>query len=144
MNNYIFAGMDTVELAQKYGTPLYIMSEDHIRERIGEIKKDFLQKYPNTKAFYASKAFLTKEMARIIKDENIGMDVVSGGELFTALSVGFPTENIIFHGNNKSIEELEMAIENNVGRIIVDHLGGEVDLIEAIAKDQNKKSEDFI
>ncbi|NMB08548.1 MAG: diaminopimelate decarboxylase, partial [Tissierellia bacterium] len=130
--------MDTVELAKKYGTPLYIMSENYIRDRINEIKEDFLNKYPNTKAFYASKAFLTKEMARIVKDEGIGMDVVSGGELFTAMEVGFPMENIIFHGNNKSMEELEMAIKNNVGRIIVDHLG-EIDLIEAIAKEQNKK-----
>ena len=66
------------------------------------------------------------------------MDVVSGGELFTAMEVGFPMENIFFHGNNKYMEELEMAIKNNVGRIIVDHLG-EIDLIEAIAKEQNKK-----
>jgi len=138
VNNFVFAGMDTVELAKKYGTPLYIMSENYIRDRINEIKEDFLNKYPNTKAFYASKAFLTKEMARIVKDEGIGMDVVSGGELFTAMEVGFPMENIIFHGNNKSMEELEMAIKNNVGRIIVDHLG-EIDLIEAIAKEQNKK-----
>ncbi len=86
-----------------------------------KLKRIFLNKYPNTKAFYASKAFLTKEMARIVKDEGIGMDVVSGGELFTAMEVGFPMENIIFHGNNKSMEELEMAIKNNVGRIIVDH-----------------------
>ena len=138
MENYIFAGMDTVELAKKYGTPLYIMSEDCIRDRIKQIKEDFLKKYPNTKAFYASKAFSTKEMARIVKDEGIGMDVVSGGELFTAMSIDFPMENIIFHGNNKSMEELEMAIKNNVGRIIVDHLG-EIDLIEAIASEQNKK-----
>lgn len=138
MDNFVFAGMDTVELAKKYGTPLYIMSEDYIRDRIREIKEDFLGKYPNTKAFYASKAFLTKEMARIIQDEGIGMDVVSGGELFTAMSIGFHMENIIFHGNNKSVEELEMAIENGVGRIIVDHLE-EIDLIDAIGRKQNKK-----
>lgn len=138
MANFIFAGMDTVELAEKYGTPLYIMSEDHIRERIHEIKRDFLNKYSNTKAFYASKAFLTKEMARIIKDEGIGIDVVSGGELFTTLAVDFPMEKVIFHGNNKSVEELEMAIENNVGRIIVDHLG-ELDLIENIGRKCGKK-----
>src|SRR5699024_6427892 len=138
VDNLIFAGIDVVELAKKYGTPLYIMSEDCIRDRVKEIKEDFLGKYPNTKAFYASKAFLTKEMARIIKDEAIGMDVVSGGELFTAMSVGFPMADIVFHGNNKSKEELKMAIENNVGRIIVDHLG-EIDLIETIAKEHNKK-----
>lgn len=138
MKNYKFAGMDTVELAKKYGTPLYIMSEDYIRARIKEIKEDFLDKYPNTKAIYASKAFLTKEMVRIVKDEGLGMDVVSGGELYTAMAVDFPMEDLVFHGNNKSVEELKMAIENNVGRIVVDYLG-EIDIIEKIAREYNKK-----
>lgn len=138
MGNFIFAGMDTVELAKRYGTPLYVMSEDKIRARLKEIKNSFLGRYENTRAFYASKAFLTKEMARIIKDEGIGMDVVSGGELFTAMEVDFPMEDIIFHGNNKSLEELEMAIKNQVGRIIVDHIG-ELDLIQALAREHKKK-----
>ncbi len=138
MNNYIFAGCDTVELAKKYGTPLYVMSEDYIKDRLGEIEKDFLEKHPKTMAVYASKAFLTKEMARIVKDSAVGMDVVSGGELYTAIQVNFPMEKIIFHGNNKTVDELELAIEHNVGRIVVDHLG-EMDLIEEIAKKHNKK-----
>lgn len=138
MNNYIFAGCDTVELAKKYGTPLYVMSEDYIKDRLGEIEKDFLEKHPKTMAVYASKAFLTKEMARIVKDSAVGMDVVSGGELYTAIQVNFPMEKIIFHGNNKTADELELAIEHNVGRIVVDHLG-EMDLIEEIAKKHNKK-----
>ncbi len=137
MGNYKFAGCDTVDLAKKYGTPLYLMSEDYIVERLGEIKRDFLEKYPNTRAVYASKAFLTTEMARIVKREGIGMDVVSGGELYTALSVDFPREDIIFHGNNKTYDELEMAIKNDVGRIVVDHLG-ELDLIDEIGKKNNK------
>ena len=138
MNNFKFANCDTVELAKKYGTPLYIMSEDYIVERLKEIREDFVEKYPNTRAVYASKAFLTKEMARIVKREGLGIDVVSGGELYTAMSVDFPMENIIFHGNNKTYDELELAIKNNVGRIVVDHIG-EVDLIEEIAKEYNKK-----
>ncbi len=138
MSNYKFAGLDTVELGKKYGTPLYVMSEDYIRDRIHEIKEDFLGKHPNTMAVYASKAFLTKEMARIIKSEGIGMDVVSGGELYTAIQVGFPMEKIIFHGNNKTVDELRLAVENNVGRIVVDHLE-EIDLIEEIGKEYNKK-----
>lgn len=137
MSNFIFSKCDTVELAEKYGTPLYIMSEDYIRDRCKEIRKDFIDKYPKTRAVYASKAFLTKEMARIIKHEGIGMDVVSGGELYTAMQVGFPMEKIIFHGNNKTIDELELAIENNVGRIVVDNLE-EIDLIEEIGKKHNK------
>ncbi|MBU5255967.1 diaminopimelate decarboxylase [Tissierella praeacuta] len=138
MSNFIFAGCDTVKLAEKYKTPLYVMSEDYIKERLKEIKKDFLEKHEKTMAVYASKAFLTKEMARIVKESGIGMDVVSGGELYTAIQVDFPMEKIIFHGNNKTIDELELAIENNVGRIVVDHLE-EIDMIEEIGKRYNRK-----
>ena len=138
MSNFVFAKCDTVELAKKYGTPLYLMSEDYIKDRCNEIKRDFTDKYTKTRAVYASKAFLTKEMARIIKREGIGMDVVSGGELYTAIQVDFPMEEIIFHGNNKTVDELRMAIENNVGRIVVDNLE-EIDLIEGIGKEYNKK-----
>lgn len=138
MSNFMFSGCDTVELGEKYGTPLYIMSEDYIKERCKEIREDFLEKYSNTKAVYASKAFLTKEMARIIKREGLGIDVVSGGELYTIMQVDFPMEKVIFHGNNKSIDEIEMAIENNVGRIVVDHIE-EIKLIEKIARKHNKK-----
>lgn len=137
MKNLIFAGMDAVELGKKYGTPLYLMSEDYIKDRCKEIRDDFLAKHTKTNAVYASKAFLTKEMARIIKREGLGMDVVSGGELYTAMEVDFPMGKIIFHGNNKSRAEIEMAIENNVGRIVVDHIG-EIYLIEEIAKKHNK------
>lgn len=139
MNNFLFAGCDTVELARKYKTPLYVISEDYIIERCAEIRRDFLEKYPNTMAVYASKAFLTKEMARIIKREGLGMDVVSGGELYTALQVDFPMDKVIFHGNNKTAEELEMAIQNNVGRIVVDNID-EIEIINSIAKKYNKKA----
>lgn len=138
MSNYIFAGCDTVELAKKYGTPLYLMSEDYIKDRCKEIREDFIEKHDSTRAVFASKAFLNKEMARIIKREGIGMDVVSGGELYTALQVEFPMEKVIFHGNNKSIDELELAIKNDVGRIVVDHIG-EIDLIEKIGRKHSKK-----
>lgn len=137
MGNFTFADCDTVELAKKYGTPLYVMSEDFIVDRCEEIKRDFLDKYDNTMAVYAGKAFLTKEMARIIKREGLGMDVVSGGELYTALKVDFPMDKIVFHGNNKSLDELDMAIKNDVGRIVVDHIS-EIDLIESIACKYNK------
>lgn len=138
MSNFIFGGCDTVELAKKYGTPLYVMDEDYILDRINEIKKDFLEKHDNTMAVYASKAFLTKEMARIIKREGLGMDVVSGGELYTAIEVDFPMDKIVFHGNNKTPDEIEMAVKHGVGRIIVDSLG-ELDLIEGIGEKYNKK-----
>ena len=86
---------------------------------------------------YASKAFACKEIYRIVESEGCGIDVVSRGELYTALSVGFPVEKIFYHGNNKTVEELTYAIEHNVGRIVVDNLT-ELERISAIAISQNK------
>lgn len=139
MGNFIFGGCDTVELAKRYGTPLYVVNEDNILDRIKEIKSDFLGKHENTEAVYASKAFLTKEMARIIKREGLGMDVVSAGELYTAMKVNFPMDKIIFHGNNKTQDEIEMAIKNRVGRIIVDS-SDELDLVNRLSKKYYSKT----
>lgn len=138
MTNFLFSNVDTVELATKYGTPLYVVSEDFIVDRCREIKEDYVEKFDNTMAAYASKAFLTKEMARIIKREGLGMDVVSGGELYTAIQVDFPMGKIIFHGNNKTREEIELAVQYGVGRIIVDNFL-ELKLVEEIAENYNKK-----
>ncbi|MCT4594169.1 MAG: diaminopimelate decarboxylase [Anaeromicrobium sp.] len=135
--NFIFHGSDTVKLANKYGTPLYVVSEDHIIDRCTEIKESFLNKYENTRAVYASKAFLTKEMCKIVSREGIGIDVVSGGEIYTAMKAGFPMENVIFHGNNKTIDEIELGIETNVGRFVVDNLY-ELELLNALAAEKNK------
>jgi len=104
--NFIFDNCDTVELAKTFGTPLYVMSEDRIKNKCEDIRDNFLMKYPNTKAAYASKAFLTMAMCKIIDNEGLGLDVVSGGELYTAIKAGFSMENVMFHGNNKSYEEL--------------------------------------
>jgi len=133
-----FDGCNTVELAKEYGTPLYVMSETDIVERFAQLKEDFLNKYENTRVAYASKAFCTKEMYKICHREGICIDVVSGGELYTAIKADFPAEWIEFNGNNKQPAELEMAIEYGVGRIIVDSLQ-ELDLIEAICKEKGKK-----
>ncbi|MBV1817110.1 diaminopimelate decarboxylase [Anaerosalibacter bizertensis] len=139
MANFLFSNTDTVKLAEKYGTPLYVVSEDIIVERCNEIKRDFIERHKNTMAVYASKAFLTKEMARIIKREGLGMDVVSGGELYTAIKVDFPMEKIVFHGNNKTLDEIEMAVKHNVGRIVVDNFY-ELDLLGKVAKKYKKKA----
>ena len=137
-SNYKFAGYDTVELAKKYGTPLYVLSEEIIRNKCREIKSGFLESYENTKAVYASKAFLTMTMCKIIESEGLGLDVVSGGELYIAIRAGFPMEKVLFHGNNKSYDEIEMAISHDVGRIVVDHWD-ELYMIEEIAAKMNKK-----
>lgn len=136
-DHFIFDGCDTVELAKKYGTPLYVISNTNILERCREIRDAFLNKYENTRAVYASKAFLTQEMCRIMTREGLGLDVVSGGELYTAQKAGVPMGNIIFHGNNKSLDEIEMAVNYGVGRIVVDN-HYELEMINKIAEKHNK------
>lgn len=139
-NNILyFDGCNTVELAKRYGTPLYVMSETAVVEKCKEIKDTFLNKYERTRAAYAGKAFLTLSMCRIIEREGLCLDVVSGGELYTAIKANFPAEKIEFNGNNKSIRELELAIDYNIGRIIVDGLD-ELDIIEGICKEKGKKA----
>lgn len=132
-------GKDVMELKEEYGTPLYVMDENLIRKNL-RIYRDALKKYyeGNAMAQYASKAFCTKYMCKIVAEEGLGLDVVSGGELYTALSSGFPAEHICFHGNNKTVDELIMAIEHNVGRIVVDNLV-ELERINQIAKTKGKK-----
>lgn len=132
-----FSGCEVEKLAEKYGTPLYVVSEDNIRAKCREVRESFLNKYPNTKVFYASKAFLTMEMCKILKEEGLGLDVVSGGELFVALKGGINPKNIIFHGNNKTIAEIIMAIEKGVGRVVVDSIA-ELILLDELAIKHNK------
>lgn len=116
----VIGGCDTVELAKQFGTPLYVMDEVHMREICRDYHDSF-GKYPNTEVIYASKAFFNKGMAAIIAQEKLGLDVVSGGELYTAVQAGFPTDRIYFHGNNKSREEIEFGIKNKVKRFVVDN-----------------------
>ncbi len=131
-------GCDTVELAKEFGTPVYVFDENEIVNNIRAFKSSMNESYGgNGLVVYASKAFCCKEMCRICAREEIGMDVVSGGELYTALSVGFPAENIVFHGNNKTYDELCAAVSSNVGRIIVDNIY-ELDMLNEIAKEQGK------
>lgn len=135
--NLSISGCDCVDLAKKYGTPLYVMDEGEIRRRCREIRKHHMEKYKGL-AVYASKAFLNKEMCRIIKSEGLGLDVVSGGELYTAASVDFPMDKIIFHGNNKGYDELEMAVDKGVGRIVIDNFY-EIENLQKILESKQKR-----
>lgn len=120
--NMTFGNADCVELATQFGTPLYVFNEAHIRKNCREFKTSIDEYYGgNGMTMYASKAFSCKEMYRIIAEEGLGCDVVSGGELYTALSVGFEPKNILFHGNNKTLDELQYALKSGVGHIIVDN-----------------------
>lgn len=134
------AGVDTVNLAEKYGTPLYVMDEDLIREHCRTFKNS-IEKYYNGEgmACYASKAFSCKAMCKIVKEEGIGLDVVSEGELYTAESVDFPMERVCFHGNNKTDSELKYAVEKKVGRIIVDNIY-ELERLNKIASEAGTKA----
>lgn len=130
----IFDGMDTVELVKYFGTPLYVMSEEVIRDNCRRYKNAFQKYYQgNGQAVYASKALSCMEICRIINEEGLGLDVVSGGELYTAIKSGFPVEKIYFHGNCKTVDEISFAIENRVGRIIVDNIF-ELEIIDGIAR----------
>ena len=136
-NSIEIDGISIEMLKKTYGTPLYIYSVNGMRDRIGEIKKDFLNKYKNTSVAYARKAFLTTAMAKFIKDEGLNLDVVSGGEIAIALNADFPPEKIEFNGNNKLEEEISFAIENNVGKFIIDG-ADELSMISKHAKNLNK------
>ncbi len=131
-------GVDTVALAAKYGTPLYVMDEDAIRANCRALKTSLETHYAgHGMVLYASKAFCCKRIYQIIAQEGLGADVVSGGELYTAMQAGFPAERIYFHGNNKTADELSMALEAGVGRIVVDNIA-ELELLSALAKAAGK------
>ncbi len=115
-------GCDTVSLAKEYGTPLYVMDEQKIRRTLRELRQAVETHFENGgRVAYASKACCFLEMYRIAAGEGCGADVVSGGELYTALKAGMPAGRLYFHGNNKSESELRMALEAGVGRIVVDN-----------------------
>lgn len=129
-------GCDLVDLAQKYATPLYIYDEQTIRDICNDYKNAFA-KYPDASPMFASKAFLTKAMAAILKSEGFGLDVVSGGEIYTAYSAGFDMSKTLFNGNNKSYDELKLALEVGVGRFSVDNFL-ELEMLNALCVEQNK------
>lgn len=130
-------GCDTVELAKEYGTPLYVMDEETLRGNCRSYIEAAQRFYPNTEVVYASKALSVLGVLKIIREEGLGLDVVSGGELFLALNAGFAPQKIIFHGNNKSPEEIVQALEAGVGLIVIDSLE-EAELINKLATKLSK------
>ncbi|MGW1677745.1 diaminopimelate decarboxylase [Saccharopolyspora sp. NPDC002376] len=111
------AGIDVRELAERFGTPLFVLDEDDFRSRC----RDYAEAFGDpTAVHYASKAFLCTEVARWVAEEGLSLDVCSGGELAVALRAGFPAERITFHGNNKSVAELTTAVEAGVGSVVLD------------------------
>lgn len=127
-------GADCVALAEQFGTPLYVFDEAYIRKMMRVYRETLASKYDGKGlVLYASKAFSCKAIYRIADEENIGVDVVSGGELYTALQAGFPAEKMFMHGNNKLDYEIEEALDAKIGYIVTDAYS-EIDKIDAEAK----------
>ena len=133
-NHLIIGGCDVVALASEFGTPLYVFDEATLRGKCAEYREEFGRRYPDSLIIYACKAFINRALAQIFREEGFGLDVVSGGELAIAKSVDFPMEKIHFNGNNKSREELEMAIQCGVGRIVADNFY-ELSLLNKVARE---------
>jgi diaminopimelate decarboxylase len=135
-NHLEIGGCDCVELVKKFGTPLYIMDEETLRQSCRDYKKAF-SSY-NTDILFASKAYMTGAICRIMYEEGLGLDLVSGGEIFTALKSKFPMDKTYFNGNNKTPEELDLAISSGVGRIAADNFY-ELGLLNSIAMSKDKE-----
>jgi diaminopimelate decarboxylase len=126
-------GISTLDLAKEFGTPLYVMDEEFIRNQCRRYYKSFKVQENKNRVAYAGKAFLTLAMCQTVESEGLCLDVVSGGELYTALKSGFPMEKVYFHGNNKTLEEIEMGVNSRVGRFVVDNFY-ELERINEISK----------
>jgi len=134
----VIGGCDTVKLAAEFGTPLYLFDEFSLRSKCAEFKREFGQRYADTTVLYSAKAFINKALARLFNEEGLGLDVVSAGEISIVRSAGFPMDRVYFPGNNKSAEELKLALEWGVGRIVVDNLY-ELNLLGELARERGDK-----
>jgi diaminopimelate decarboxylase len=130
-------GVAAVELAREFGTPLYVFDEETLRKRARRIRDAFLHAYERSRLVYAGKAYLSPALMRILVEEGIGLDVVSGGEIFAGLRAGVDPSQMIFHGNNKSRTELEEAVAAAVGLIAIDN-DLEISLLESVAREAGR------
>jgi len=131
-------GCDVTKLAAEYGTPLYVYDEQLMRDKCRAYVKAFQESGFRFQVAYASKAFCTMAMCKLVEEEGLSLDVVSGGELYTALRAGFPAERIHFHGNNKSLEEIIMALDAQIGCFVVDNFY-ELALLEQLGAERNQQ-----
>ena len=136
--NLSIGGVDTVELVKEFKTPLYVMDQELIETTIDKMKEAFKSTRFNTRIAYAGKAFLSTGMVKLVESKGLDLDVVSGGELYTAHKAGFPMNKVHLHGNNKLVNEIEMAVEFGIDTIVVDN-EDEIDKIERICREKGKK-----
>ncbi len=132
----VVGGCDTIDLAKEYGTPLYVFDEETLRSRCKQYVEAFQQTGLDFEIIYASKACSLLAVLQIIREEGLGIDIVSGGELYTALQAGFSGKQIYFHGNNKQKQEIIEALDAEISHFIVDNLD-ELELIDRLAKQKN-------
>ena len=138
-DHLVVGGCDTVELARRFGTPLYVYDETTIRTRCAEYRDGLAAAYPNSLVIYASKAFTSPMLLQILKEEGLGLDVVSGGELYVAQRVGFPMDTVYFHGNNKGPDELRMGLDLHIGRFVIDSFH-ELELLGRLAAERGVRA----
>ena len=131
-DHLMLGGCDALDLAREHGTPLYVLDEDTLRHMCREFVGEFGRRYADCRVLYGAKAFVNPALARLVQEEGLGMDVVSGGEVAVAQAAGFPPELMYFHGNNKSADELKMALDYRVGRVVVDNFH-ELDLLMGLS-----------
>ena len=136
-NELSIGGVNTLDLIKEYGSPLYVFDEELIREYCKDYRKYFKCEENGNRVAFAGKAFLTVQMCKLLKEENMSLDVVSGGELYTAYKAGFPLERVMFHGNNKTLSEIELGVKLGVGNFVVDNLY-EMEELNRIAKSYDK------
>ena len=139
-NQLSIGGVNALELAEEFGTPVYVYDDATLRSQCRGFMKEFSARYPSVGVSYASKAFMARPLARLLAEEGLGLDVVSAGELATATAVKFPAERIYFHGNNKTADELEMALDSKIGRVVVDNFH-ELLLLNALAGEAGRKQD---
>lgn len=138
-DHLVIGGCDLVDIAKQFGTPLYVFDEETLRRRCREFVGEFGSRYPDVQVLYACKAFVNTSLVKLFQEEGLGLDAVSAGEFMIARSAGFPLDRVYLHGNNKTPQELEMAVSQGVGRIVVDSFY-ELDLLDGIAAAQGKKA----
>jgi len=135
-DHLVIGGADVLELAQEYGTPLYVYDEATLLSAANAFKSAFESRYSDSIVAYASKAFINLGFARLLAEAKLGFDVVSGGEMAVVQAAGVPKENVHFHGNNKTPQELEEAVQWGIGRIVIDSFH-EIEILEEIAASAN-------
>ena len=136
-NHLEIGGVDTVDLVQKYGTPVYVYDIARVKEQGDKFKKTFKQKNVKAQVAYASKAFSSLALYQILAKEDVSLDVVSGGELYTAIQAGFPSQRIHFHGNNKSESEIEAALDYQIGCFVVDNFY-ELEMLDRLSREREQ------